>query len=125
MGSNLKNPTYERVCTDKTGHAEVVQIKYDPSIISYIDLLDIFWDIYDPTQKNRQGSDIGKQYRSIIFYHNENQKKIAEESKNKLDKNSKFDKPIATEITQVETFYPAEEYHQNYFEKNEMKGCGI
>jgi len=125
MGGNIKNPTYEQVCSDKTGHAEIVQIEYDSSVISYNDLLDIFWDIHNPTQKNRQGPDIGRQYRSVIFYHNENQRKIAEESKNYLEKTSKYSKPIATEITQVKTFYPAGEYHQNYFQKHGMTGCRI
>jgi len=125
MGGDIINPTYEQVCTDKTGHVEVVQVEYDPSVISYNELLNVFWNMHDPTQEDRQGPDIGKQYRSVIFYHNENQKKIAEESKNNLEKTGKFNKPIATEITQVETFYPAEEYHQNYFEKNGMIGCGI
>jgi len=118
MGGNLENPTYKDVCTDKTGHVEVVQIDYDSSIISFEDLLDIFWHIHDPTQKNRQGPDIGTQYKSIIFYHNEKQKKISEESKSKLERIKKYNKSIATEISPVKTFYPAEEYHQHYFKKN-------
>lgn len=125
MGGNIENPTYEQVCTDNTGHAEVVQVEYDPSIISYNELLEVFWNMHDPTQKNRQGPDIGRQYRSVIFYHNETQKKISEQSKNKLEKTNKFKKPIVTEITKAQLFFPAEEYHQNYFEKNGMTGCKI
>ena len=118
MGGNLKNPTYEDVCTDKTGHAEVLQIEFDPEIIKYKELLEIFWDIHDPTQLNKQGPDIGSQYRSVIFYHNEKQKIIAEKSKKKLEKSGKYKKPIITEIKAAEDFYKAEEYHQNYFEKH-------
>ena len=121
MGGNLKNPTYEDVCTDKTGHAEVVQITYDPKITSYEKLLDIFWSIHDPTQLNRQGPDHGTQYRSVIFYHSQKQKKLAEESKKKL----KYDKPIVTEITSAKEFYPAEEYHQKYLQKKGMSSCRI
>jgi peptide-methionine (S)-S-oxide reductase len=118
MGGNLKNPTYEDVCTNKTGHVEVVQIEFDPKIVSYEKLLDVFWKIHDPTQLNRQGPDVGTQYRSIIFYHNEEQKILAEKSKKKLQKSNKFKKPIATEIKPSEIFYKAEEYHQNYLEKH-------
>ena len=121
MGGNLKNPTYEQVCTDKTGHAEVIRIEYDEEKVSYEKLLDVFWQIHDPTQINRQGPDIGKQYRSVIFYHNELQKKIAEESKNQIQK--KLNKPIATEITAVKEFYPAEEYHQKYLQKQKKASC--
>jgi len=121
MGGNLKNPTYEDACTDKTGHAEVIQITYDPSKVSYEKLLEIFWNIHDPTQLNRQGPDIGTQYRSVIFYHNEQQKKLAEKSKVKL----KYNKPIVTEITKAKEFYPAEEYHQRYLEKHDLKTCKI
>ena len=116
MGGNLKNPTYEDVCTDKTGHVEVVQMTYDPSIISYEKLLEIFWSLHDPTQLDRQGPDIGTQYRSVIFYHTEGQKNIAEKSKQKQSKMIK--KEIVTEITPAKEFYPAEEYHQKYLEKN-------
>lgn len=116
MGGNLKNPTYKDVCTDKTGHIEVVQMTYDPSIISYEKLLEIFWSIHDPTQLDRQGPDIGTQYRSVIFYHTKEQKKIAEKSKQKQSKIIK--KEIVTEITPAKEFYPAEEYHQKYLEKN-------
>jgi peptide-methionine (S)-S-oxide reductase len=115
MGGATKNPKYEQVCTGKTGHAEVIQIGYDPEEIKYEKLLEIFWDIHDPTQLNRQGLDIGKQYRSIIFYHNETKKKLAVESKQKQQQ--KTDKKIVTEITPIKEFYPAEEYHQKYLEK--------
>jgi len=115
MGGRLKNPTYEQVCTDKTGHAEVVQITFDKEEISYEKLLEIFWSLHDPTQLNRQGPDIGKQYRSVIFYYNETQKKIAEESKKQIQK--KYNRKIVTEITHVSKFYPAEEYHQKYLQK--------
>jgi len=120
MGGHLKNPTYEDVCTDKTGHVEVVQILYNPSIISYENLLDVFWKIHDPTQFNRQGPDVGTQYKSIIFYHNEEQKKIAEKSKEELKSSKKFKKSITTEIKPAKEFYLAEEYHQKYFEKRNM-----
>lgn len=117
-GGTTKNPTYEEVCGGKTGHAEVIQLKYNPDIISYDELLEIFWKSHDPTTLNRQGNDIGTQYRSVIFYHNEEQKKLAEYYKEKLDKAKIFDKPIVTEVTKFKEFYPAEEYHQNYFENN-------
>ena len=120
MGGNLKNPTYKDVCTNKTGHIEVVQIEFDPKIVNYEKLLELFWKIHDPTQFNRQGPDIGTQYKSIIFYHNEKQKIIAEQSKEKLQKSNKFKKPIATEIKPLDIFYKAEEYHQNYLEKNKI-----
>ena len=123
MGGNLKNPTYEDVCTDKTGHSEVIQILYDPQKINFEHLLEIFWKIHDPTQLNRQGLDIGIQYKSAIFYHDEQQKIIAEVSKNKEQK--KYSKTIVTKITTAEEFYPAEEYHQKYLEKQGLKSCGI
>lgn len=126
MGGDFKNPTYEDVCTDKTGHAEVVHITYDPSIISYEKLLDIFWDIHNPTQRNRQGPDHGTQYRSVVFYHTDQQKKIAEQSKTKLEESKKYKrKPIVTEITPAKEFYPAEEYHQKYVEKHGGVSCHI
>ena len=118
MGGILQNPTYEDVCTDKTGHAEVVHIEYDPTIVTYQDLLTIFWDNHDPTQLNRQGPDKGIQYRSVIFYHTEQQKKIAELSKKKQQDSGKYKRPIVTQILQATAFYPAEEYHQKYFEKH-------
>lgn len=118
IGGKLSNPTYEEVCTDRTGHAEAVQVDYDPNIISYDELLDVFWKNHDPTSLNRQGPDIGFQYRSAIFVHNDEQKKIAQHSKEKLDQSGAFQKPIVTEITQATEFYKAEEYHQKYFQKH-------
>jgi len=125
MGGTLKNPTYEDVCTDKTGHAEVIQIEYDPKKISYEELLEIFWNMHDPTQLNRQGPDHGTQYRSVIFYHSLQQKKLAGESKNKLKKSKKYKAPIVTEITDAKEFYKAEEYHQKYLEKHGSSSCKI
>ena len=122
MGGTLKDPTYEDVCTDKTGHAEVVQINFDPDVIRYEDLLQVFWSIHDPTQLNRQGPDIGTQYRSVIFYHNEKQKIIAESEKKNLEKSGKYKKPIVTDIKVAKDFYRAEEYHQNYLGKKRFKG---
>jgi len=117
-GGKTKNPTYKDVCTDKTGHAEVVQITYDPSIVSYEELLEIFWNIHNPTTLNRQGWDIGTQYRSMVFYHGEGQKERALKLKEKLDKSGRYKNPIVTEITPASEFYKAEEYHQRYYEKN-------
>ena len=117
-GGNMKNPTYKDVCTDKTGHAEVVRVTYDPSIVSYEDLLEIFWNIHNPTTLNRQGWDIGTQYRSVVFYHDEEQKEKALKLKEKLDKSGKYKKPIVTQITPAGEFFKAEEYHQRYYEKN-------
>ena len=125
MGGTLEDPTYEDVCTDKTGHAEVVQVKYDPSQVSYEDLLNVFWEIHDPTMLNRQGPDIGTQYRSAIFYNATEQEKIATVSKEKLKASGKYDKPIVTEITYVSTFYKAEDYHQRYLEKKGLSSCKI
>jgi peptide-methionine (S)-S-oxide reductase len=125
-GGNKENPTYEEVCTGKTGHAEVVQIEYDPKKITYEEILDIFWKAHDPTTMNRQGADVGSQYRSIILYHNETQKKIAEESKRKLQESGYYSGPIVTEIHPLSVFYPAEEYHQDYYAKNPYAGyCAI
>jgi peptide-methionine (S)-S-oxide reductase len=121
MGGNLKNPTYEDVCTGKTGHAEVVQITFNPDKITYQQLIQIFWSIHDPTQKNRQGPDVGAQYKSVIFYHNDLQRKIAEESKKQQKKLNKFEKKIFTEIRPAGNFWIAEEYHQNYYEKRQTK----
>jgi len=117
MGGDFENPTYEDVCSNKTGHAEVVHVEFDPSVISYEQLLEIFWNVHNPTQIDMQGPDIGTQYRSVIFYQNEDQKIKAEESKSKLEKSNKYSKPIVTEITKAKTFYKAEEYHQKYLEK--------
>ncbi len=123
MGGTMKNPTYEDVCTDETGHAEVVQVEFDPKIVSYEKLLEVFWSIHDPTQKNRQGPDEGTQYRSAIFYHSEEQKKAAEKSLREIQK--KYKEKIATEIVKANTFYRAEEYHQKYLMKKGLKTCGI
>ena len=114
-GGKTKNPTYEQVCTDKTGHAEAIQIAYNPKEITYEQILEKFWDIHDPTQLNRQGPDIGTQYRSVIFYHNKEQKQKAEQSK--IRQQHKYNKKITTKIEPAVEFYPAEEYHQKYLEK--------
>jgi peptide-methionine (S)-S-oxide reductase len=115
-GGNLMNPTYEDVCTDRTGHAEAIQLKYDPKEISYKELLELFWSMHNPTTKNRQGPDIGTQYRSAIFYHTLEQEKIAKELKKELD-NSKYQNNIVTEIVPASEFFLAEEYHQKYYQK--------
>lgn len=115
-GGHVANPSYEQVCTKTTGHAEVVQVTYDDSEVSFGDLLDIFFTIHDPTTLNRQGNDVGPQYRSAIYYHNEEQKRIAEEKIAEF--NAIWDDPIVTEITALDAFYPAEAYHQNYFANN-------
>jgi len=117
-GGKLTNPTYEEVCTDKTGHAEAVQVEYDPNEISYDKLLKIFWENHDPTTLNRQGPDIGSQYRSAVFYHDESQKQEAEKSKEELEKSGRYQRPIVTEVAPAPEFYKAEEYHQKYFQKH-------
>lgn len=124
-GGKTKNPTYEDVCSDSTGHVEVVQVEYDSEKISYEKLLNVFWENHNPTQVNRQGWDVGTQYRSVIFYHDEEQKKIAEKSKKELDSSKKFPKPIATSIEPVKLFYAAEEYHQKYLFKRGKTSCHI
>jgi peptide-methionine (S)-S-oxide reductase len=116
-GGTTTNPAYKEVCTGKTGHAECVQIEFNPSIISYDKLLEIFWNIHDPTTLNRQGPDIGTQYRSVIFYHDDEQKKLADSLKIKLDTSGKLKNKIVTEVVPYKEFFKAEEYHQNYFEK--------
>lgn len=121
MGGDLKDPSYKRVCVGDTGHAEVCQIKFDPNVISYEELLKKFWEIHDPTTMNRQGPDIGSQYRSAIFYHSDEQKEAAEKSK--AEEQKKLDKEIVTEITEADEFYKAEEYHQKYLMKNNLKTC--
>ena len=121
-GGKTKNPTYEKVCTDATGHAEAVHVEFNPSKVSYEELLDVFWGINDPTQLNRQGPDVGSQYRSAIFYHDEKQKKAAISSMEKLQKSEKYKtKKIMTQIAKAEKFYPAEEYHQKYFQKHKLQ----
>lgn len=117
-GGQLPDPTYEEVCTDRTGHAEAVEVEYDPDEISFDELLNVFWNNHNPTTLNRQGPDIGIQYRSAIFYHNEEQKQLAEKSKKELDGSGKYSSPIVTEIVPAPKFYKAEEYHQKYFQKN-------
>ena len=121
MGGALKNPTYEQVCTNTTGHAEVIQIQFNSEKISYKQLLDVFWELHDPTQLNRQGPDMGAQYRSVIFYYTKEQKKLAGETREKQQKN--YTKKIVTEITSAQEFYPAEKYHQKYLEKQDLSHC--
>lgn len=124
-GGNTTNPTYKEVCTDTTGHAEVVQIEYDPDKVSYETLLDLFWSNHDPTQLNRQGPDVGTQYRSAIYYHDDEQRAAAVASKEKLESSSHYGRPIVTEITEAQEFYPAEDYHQQYLEKRGLASCSI
>lgn len=124
-GGNFRNPSYEDVCTDKTGHAEVVQLEFNPGKVQYEKLLDAFWGMHDPTQINRQGPDIGSQYRSVIFYHNEGQKKAAHKSREMLEKSGRYKRKIATEILPAQKFWRAEEYHQRYFEKTGKAACGF
>jgi len=118
MGGTTLNPTYKEVCTGTSGHAEVAQIKYNPSIISYEELLEVFWFVHDPTQLNRQGNDIGTQYRSVVFYHNDEQKQLAEHYKKKLNESGAYASAVVTEISPAAEFYVAEEYHQGYFFDN-------
>lgn len=121
-GGSTENPSYEQVCTGGTGHAEVARIAYDQNKVSFSDILDVFWKAHDPTTVNRQGADVGTQYRSIILYHDDEQRRAAEESKQALENSEYFDKPVVTEIQALDTFFPAEEYHQNYFEKHPYAG---
>lgn len=118
MGGHVDNPTYKAVCSGETGHAECVQVTYTPAIISYEELLEIFWKTHDPTTLNRQGADVGTQYRSAIFFHSEEQEKLANDYKNKLNTEGIYANPVVTEIVPAEIFYAAEEYHQNYFNQN-------
>ncbi len=125
-GGVVQNPTYRMVCSDRTGHAEVVHIEYDADRISYEDLLEVFWSIHDPTTLNRQGPDIGTQYRSAIFFYNDDQRNAAEASKKRLSESGRFRRPIVTEITPASEFYRAEEYHQRYLEKAGLShGCAV
>ena len=117
-GGHIANPSYKEVCTGNTGHAEALRIVYDPKKISFDELLEVFWQTHDPTTLNRQGNDIGTQYRSVIFYHNNEQKQKAEKYKVELDKSGAFNNPIVTEIVPAQTFYKAEDYHQNYYKEN-------
>lgn len=124
-GGHTGNPTYKQVCSDKTGHTEVVQVTYDPEKVSYEDLLKVFWDIHDPTQHNRQGPDVGSQYRSVVFFYTPEQEQAAKESKKALEASDKYKRPIATSIEPAKTFWRAEEYHQRYHEKHGLAGCHI
>jgi peptide-methionine (S)-S-oxide reductase len=123
MGGTLANPTYQDVCTDRTGHAEVVQVEFDPALVSYEDLLRVFFEIHDPTQLNRQGPDYGKQYRSVIFFHDPQQEAAAIKMKDELDRAGRFPRKIATQIAAAAEFYRGEEYHQRYFEKHGIAAC--
>ena len=124
-GGNTSDPTYKQVCTDTTGHAEAVEIEYDPAKLSYDKLLDVFWENHDPTQLNRQGPDWGKQYRSAIFFHTPEQETAAKKSKDELEKSHRFSKPVVTQIVPAVTFFEAEDYHQQYLEKKGLASCHI
>ena len=124
-GGSTKDPTYEEVCTDRTGHAEAVEVVYDPEVVSNEELLDFFWSIHDPTTKNRQGPDVGSQYRSAIFYHDSEQEAAARARKERLQRSGIYSREIVTEIVAASEFYPAEDYHQRYFEKHGRRGCRI
>ena len=124
-GGSRSHPTYEDVCTDRTGHAEAVQVEFDPEKVTYDRLLDVFWENHDPTTKNRQGPDVGTQYRSGIFFHDAAQKSAAEASKERLETSGRFGRPIVTEITPLTTFWRAEDYHQRYLEKRGLAHCKI
>ncbi|TMC59388.1 MAG: peptide-methionine (S)-S-oxide reductase MsrA [Chloroflexi bacterium] len=121
-GGAAANPTYEQVCSGRTGHAEVVQVRFDPKRIAYRELLELFFSIHDPTTLNRQGADAGTQYRSVIFYHDDEQKRVAEQLLRELESAKTFHKPIVTQIAPFHGFYPAEEYHQEYFKRNPYQG---
>jgi peptide-methionine (S)-S-oxide reductase len=124
-GGNKENPGYEDVCSDETGHAEVVQLEFDPSQINYDQLLDVFWSNHNPTTLNRQGPDVGTQYRSVIFYHSPEQRAAAETSKRKISESGKFNRPVVTRIEPAPKFWRAEEYHQRYLEKRGQSHCAI
>jgi peptide-methionine (S)-S-oxide reductase len=124
-GGTVDHPTYEDVCTDRTGHAEVVEVDYDPAGVSYDALLDVFWNGHDPTQKNRQGPDVGTQYRSVIFFHDPEQEAAAKASKERLEKSGRLRRPIATVIEPARPFWRAEEYHQRYLEKRGLGSCHV
>lgn len=125
MGGWMENPTYRDVCSGETGHAEAVQVEYDPAEVSYEELLKVFWDIHDPTTLNRQGPDVGTQYRSVVFFHNADQEAAAKAFKEMLENSSRFGKKIVTEIKPASEFYRAEEYHQQYFEKCARRSFGL
>jgi peptide-methionine (S)-S-oxide reductase len=124
-GGHTDNPTYREVCSHTTGHAEVVEVEYDPARVGFDELLDAFWTMHDPTQLNRQGPDIGDQYRSVIFFHSSNQERQAIESKRQLEESGAFTRPIVTAIEAAPTFWRAEEYHQRYLEKNSGAACSL
>jgi peptide-methionine (S)-S-oxide reductase len=124
-GGRTDNPTYEQVCSHRTGHAEAVEVTFDPDAVSFDDLVEVFWKIHDPTQLNRQGPDIGDQYRSAIFVHDASQRTAAEASKERLEKEERFHRPIATEITDAPAFFAAEDYHQQYYEKRGISSCRL
>ncbi len=117
-GGTVERPSYEQVCSGGTGHAEVIRIDYDPAVISFEELLEVFWRTHDPTTLNRQGNDSGTQYRSVVFFHDDEQRRVADDLKRRLDESGAFSRPIVTEITPLLNFYPAEDYHQDYFEQN-------
>lgn len=121
-GGDVKNPTYKEVCTGTTGHAEVVQITFDADVVSFSDILEVFFMTHDPTTLNRQGNDVGPQYRSVIFYHNENQKEVAEKVIKLFEEEKVYDKPIVTKVEPFKEFYVAEDYHQNYYNQNKSQG---
>jgi len=126
IGGTVENPTYKQVCSGDTGHAEAVEIAFDPDIVSFAELLELFWQMHDPTTLNRQGADVGTQYRSGIFYHSEEQKTVAEASRKALDESGKLGRRVVTEVTPASTFYEAEDYHQDYFRNNPGAGyCQI
>ena len=124
-GGQLENPTYKDVCSGRTGHSEAVEVEYDPSAVSYDDLLKVFWENHDPTQVNRQGPDVGEQYRSVVFFHTPEQQAAALASKEALDKTGRYRKPIATQVVPAAPFYRAEDYHQRYLEKRGLATCRI
>jgi peptide-methionine (S)-S-oxide reductase len=125
IGGNTANPTYKEVCTDRTGHAEAVEVEYDPAKLSYDKLLEVFWENHDPTQLNRQGPDWGTQYRSAIFFHTPEQETAAKASKEQLEKSHRFSKAVVTQIVPAVTFFEAEDYHQQYLEKKGLASCHI
>jgi len=125
LGGQTEDPTYKEVCTDRTGHAEAVEVEFDPEKVSYDTLLKVFWENHDPTQLNRQGPDWGTQYRSAIFFHSPEQESAARASKESLEKSHRYSKPIVTQIAPAVTFYPAEDYHQQYLEKRGLASCHV
>ena len=125
MGGTVDEPTYELVCTETTDHAEVVQVTYDPAVISYAALIDVFWHLHDPTQVNRQGPDVGRQYRSAVFTHDEEQAAVARATRDAIDASGKLRKPVATEILPAATFWRGETYHQKYFDRRGVDGCHL